>query len=197
MKKLDNAIETKIKSYINDNRKYIKESGCETVAEYLLSDLYDEDGYWWYLEPDDNDTLTEADKKMVVDYININYGYSIDELKKNKTTMKTQLKPDQGWVSLRAAAAKIYKENGEKMRVKFCDNEYELKTEEWNGVHWYAGTIDEEVAAIFMDTAGKGFKYYHLIIDPLLRAQIVKVTLFNCEFHKERKQINEKLIKIL
>ena len=115
---------------------------------------------------------------------------------KNKTTMKTQLNP-QGWESLRAAAAQIYKENGDKMRVKFCANEYELETAEWDGVHWYAGTIDEEVAALFIDTAGKGFKYYHLIIDPLLRAQIVKVTLFNGEFSKERKQINEKLIKIL
>lgn len=111
--------------------------------------------------------------------------------------MKTQLNGEQGWVSLREAAAKIYKENGEKMRVKFCDKEYGLTTTEHDDVRWYAGTIDEEVAAIFMDTAGKGFKYYHLIIDPLLRAQIVKVTLFNCEFHKERKQINEKLIKIL
>lgn len=80
MKKLDNAIETKINAYLNDNEQYIKESGCKTFAEYLLSDLYDEDGYWWYLEPDDNDTLTEADKKMVVDYINLNYGYSINDL---------------------------------------------------------------------------------------------------------------------
>ena len=111
--------------------------------------------------------------------------------------MKTQLSPDQGWESLRAASAQIYKENGDKMRVKFCANEYELETSDKDDVRWYSGPIDEEVAAIFMDTAGDGFKYYHLIIDPLLRAQIVKVTLFNGEFSKERKQINEKLIKIL
>ena len=111
--------------------------------------------------------------------------------------MKTQLKPDQGWESLRAAAAQIYKENGEKMRVIFWRKKYELETSDKDDVRWYSGPIDEEVAAIFMDTAGDGFKYYHLIIDPLLRAQIVKVTLLDGEFTKERKQINEKSITIL
>ncbi len=111
--------------------------------------------------------------------------------------MKTQLNGDQGWESLRKAATQIYKENVDKMRVKFCANEYELTTTDKDDVRWYAGLIDEEVAAIFMDTNGKGLKYYHLIIDPLLRAQIVKVTLFNGEFTKDRKQIKENLITIL
>lgn len=80
MKKLDNAIETKINAYIYDNRQYIKESGCKTVAEYLLECTNEESDYWWYLEPDGDDTLTEADKDMVDDYINLNYGYSINDL---------------------------------------------------------------------------------------------------------------------
>ena len=80
MKKLDNAIETKINAYIHDNRQYIKESGCKTVAEYLLESINDESDYWWFLEYDGDDTLTEADKDMVDDYINLNYGYSINDL---------------------------------------------------------------------------------------------------------------------
>lgn len=80
MKKLDKAIETKINAVINDNLQYIKESGCKTVAEYLLECINEESDYLWYLEPDVDDTLTEADKDMVDDYININYSYSIDEL---------------------------------------------------------------------------------------------------------------------
>lgn len=111
--------------------------------------------------------------------------------------MKTQLNPEQGWQSLRKAAAQIYKENGEKMRVKFCANEYELITTDKDDVRWYSGFIDEEVAAIFMDTDGDGLKYYHLIIDPLLRAQIIKVTFLNGKCKEERKQINENLITIL
>lgn len=111
--------------------------------------------------------------------------------------MKTQLNGEQGWESRRKAAVQIYKENGEKMRVKFCANEYELKTADNDEVRWYSGLIDEEVAALFMNTAGDGLKYYHLIIDPLLRAHIVKVTLFNGIWHKERKQIKENIITIL
>lgn len=80
MKKLDNAIEKKISAYINDNRQYIKESGCKTVAEYLLECINEESDYWWFLEYDGDDTLTEADKDMLDDYININYGYSINDL---------------------------------------------------------------------------------------------------------------------
>ena len=111
--------------------------------------------------------------------------------------MKTQLKPDQGWDSLRAAASQIYKENGEKMRVIFWRKKYELTTTDKDGVHWYSGIIDEETAAIFMDTDGDGLKYYNLIIDPLLRAQIVKTTFLNGRWQAERKQINENLITIL
>lgn len=111
--------------------------------------------------------------------------------------MKTQLKPDQGWESLREAADKIYKENGDKMRVKFCANEYELATTDKDNVRWYAGFIDEEVAALFIDTDGDGFKYYNLVIDPLLRAFILKVTLYNGVLTKEIKQIDENLITIL
>lgn len=108
--------------------------------------------------------------------------------------MKTQLNGDQGWESLRAAAEKIYKENGDKMRVKFCANEYELVTSDKDDVRWYSGPIDEEAAALFMDTDGKGQKYYSLIIDPLLRACIVKC----CANEKiETVYIDEKLITIL
>lgn len=111
--------------------------------------------------------------------------------------MKTQLNGDQGWESLRAAADQIYKENGDKMRVKICANEYELVTSGKDDVRWYSGIIDEEVAAIFMDTDGDGLKYYHLEIDPLLRAQIVKTTLSNGVWRAELKRINEKLVTIL
>lgn len=111
--------------------------------------------------------------------------------------MKTQLNGDQGWESVRKAANQIYKENGEKMTVKFCANKYVLTTEQHDDVRWYAGFIDEEAAALFMSTSGEGSKYYHLIIDPLLRAQIVKTTLRDGEWATSRKQINEKLITIL
>jgi len=111
--------------------------------------------------------------------------------------MKTQLNGDQGWEIMRAAAAQIYKENGEKMRVKLCANEYELVTSDKDDVRWYSGRIDEEVAAIFMDTDGDGSKYYHLEIDPLLRAYIVKTTCSNEVWRSELKRINEKLVTII
>ena len=111
--------------------------------------------------------------------------------------MKTQLNGDQGWESLRAAAAKIYKENGDKMRVKICANEYELVTYDKDDVRWYSGRIDEEVAAIFMNTDGDGSKYYHLEIDPILRAHIVKTILSTGVWRSELKQSNEKLVTIL
>lgn len=112
--------------------------------------------------------------------------------------MKTQLNGNQGWESLRAAAAQIYKENGDKMVVLFWRKKYELTTQQHDNVRWYSGFIDEEVAAPFMDTDGDGSKYYSLIIDPLLRVQIVKTTFFlNGRRQAERKLINENLITIL
>lgn len=111
--------------------------------------------------------------------------------------MKTQLNPDQGWESLRAAAEKIYKENGDKMVVLFWRKKYELVTADKDEVRWYTGFIDEEAAALFMDTDGDGLKYYNLIIDPLLRVQIVKTTFLNGRWQAERKRINEKLVTIL
>lgn len=107
---------------------------------------------------------------------------------------KTQLNPEQGWESLRSAAAQIYKENGDKMRVKFCANEYVLTTEQKDNVRWYAGMIDEEAAALFMGTEGKSSKYYTLVIDPLLRACIVK---YEANGETETVYINEKLVTIL
>lgn len=110
---------------------------------------------------------------------------------------KTQLNPEQGWERLRAAAAQIYKENGAKMVVLFWRKKYELVTSDKDEVRWYSGIIDEEVAALFMDTDGDGLKYYSLIIDPLLRVQIVKTTFLNGRWQAERKRINENLITIL
>ena len=108
--------------------------------------------------------------------------------------MKTQLTGEQGWESLRAAAAKIYDENGDKMVVKFCANKYVLATAEQANVRWYAGFIDEAAAAFFMNTDGVGRKYYSLIIDPLLRACIVKCSTTG---ENETVYIDEKLITIL
>ena len=139
--------------------------------------------------------LKSIENNKIVVYLQCQTTYTNNQ--QNNTTMKTQLNQSQDWEKRRAAAVKIYEENGEKMRVKICAHEYELVTSDKDDVRWYSGRIDEEVAAIFMDTDGDGSKYYHLEIDPLLRAYIVKTTRSNEVWRSEIKRINEKLVTII
>ncbi|MDD6581619.1 MAG: hypothetical protein PUF10_02930 [Bacteroidales bacterium] len=59
MKNLKSAIKENVRAYLHDNEQYIRESGCKTVAEYLLSSLNQDSDYWWYLESDGDDNLSD------------------------------------------------------------------------------------------------------------------------------------------
>lgn len=93
MKTLKSSLDQEVWSWLHDSQDFIKTSGFETIAEYLLNDLEATEGYGDYLENadegyernldgsctpicDDNEA-TQDEKQSVIDYIKDNYDVSI------------------------------------------------------------------------------------------------------------------------
>ena len=76
-----------INSLIHDNKEYIKDSGYETVSEYIINENENaEYGYYYYLT-DEEIELFEKDsnyeenaKKEINEYINKYYNIPVSEL---------------------------------------------------------------------------------------------------------------------
>ena len=73
-------IEQLLSAYIFDNKDFIKESGRETVAEYILEDAKSlEGGFYWFLSDEEASSIEndpESQKQVVseiTEYINDNY----------------------------------------------------------------------------------------------------------------------------
>lgn len=80
-------IEQLLSAYIFDNKDFIKESGRETVAEYILEEAKSlEGGFYWFLSDEEANSIEndpESQKQVVseiTEYINDNYNYPVEDL---------------------------------------------------------------------------------------------------------------------
>jgi hypothetical protein len=87
-KKMKNAIETLLNSYVSDNAQFIKENGGN-VAEYIMNTTESEENGWlWFLteeeiEEFENNSERKAELiEQITAYVNENYNYNLlaDEL---------------------------------------------------------------------------------------------------------------------
>ena len=75
------SIDTYVKSIVSDNKQFILEGGYESVADYIISNAENGNGYNEYFDDSELDESGEPTQEQIYElknYLNDNYGLTYD-----------------------------------------------------------------------------------------------------------------------